>query len=404
RSLKSQQGLLVDFAAFPHKLADLLQLCLDHERRDSPRFVLRLGTSNGQGESALLEFVEANPFRHLVHLSLSLRAPSEGALRTHLATAMRTLKEDKRRLEASLRTCEADWRARLERSEALAAEGREEAERQWMAHAAQLASLGERHAGELRTLREEMTKASSEQRVRMDLERHEAEQRQRKQLQTLEAQSSLLDALNRDLQEKLCQSEDRCRELGLKIAALEASLGQQATEALCREKAAAEKAEAATLRDRLAELEGRLADAGARLDASQGAQREAEQRLEQCASKLERREAAVRTLSGDVVKANEIIARLQGELRALHGQLGRSAKALADRQRQLEELRHTAEELRLQQADSQAQLERARRELSEAQGELGQCQRQVKTHENVIQWLNQQLNQRPGANQVRRGS
>lgn len=35
--LKSQQGLLVDFCAFPQKFVDLLELCRDEEQRDSPK-------------------------------------------------------------------------------------------------------------------------------------------------------------------------------------------------------------------------------------------------------------------------------------------------------------------------------------------------------------------------------
>ena len=35
--LKSQQGLLVDFNAFPQKFVDLLELCREEEQRDSPK-------------------------------------------------------------------------------------------------------------------------------------------------------------------------------------------------------------------------------------------------------------------------------------------------------------------------------------------------------------------------------
>ena len=35
--LKSQQGLLVDFCAFPQKFVDLLELCLNEEQRENPK-------------------------------------------------------------------------------------------------------------------------------------------------------------------------------------------------------------------------------------------------------------------------------------------------------------------------------------------------------------------------------
>lgn len=36
-SLKAQQGLLVDFASFPQKLIDLLELCLEESSKDQPK-------------------------------------------------------------------------------------------------------------------------------------------------------------------------------------------------------------------------------------------------------------------------------------------------------------------------------------------------------------------------------
>lgn len=36
-SLKSQQGLLVDFTAFPQKFIDLLELCLAESGKDKPK-------------------------------------------------------------------------------------------------------------------------------------------------------------------------------------------------------------------------------------------------------------------------------------------------------------------------------------------------------------------------------
>lgn len=37
--LKSQQGLLVDFTAFPQKFIDLLELCLAESGKDRPKYI-----------------------------------------------------------------------------------------------------------------------------------------------------------------------------------------------------------------------------------------------------------------------------------------------------------------------------------------------------------------------------
>lgn len=36
-SLKTQQGLLVDFAAFPQKFVDLLEMCIREEHKEMPK-------------------------------------------------------------------------------------------------------------------------------------------------------------------------------------------------------------------------------------------------------------------------------------------------------------------------------------------------------------------------------
>ncbi|XP_013408706.2 spindle assembly abnormal protein 6 homolog [Lingula anatina] len=37
QSLKVQQGLLVDFSAFPQRFVDLLELCLQEQHKESPK-------------------------------------------------------------------------------------------------------------------------------------------------------------------------------------------------------------------------------------------------------------------------------------------------------------------------------------------------------------------------------
>ena len=44
-SLKAQQGLLVDFAAFPQKFIDLLELCLSEAGKERPKYVYTLSAS-----------------------------------------------------------------------------------------------------------------------------------------------------------------------------------------------------------------------------------------------------------------------------------------------------------------------------------------------------------------------
>ena len=69
QSLKDQEGLLIGFDKFPELLVELLKKCLTE-----PNFFLKQKISTS---GSVLEFVESNKIKNLVHLSLSLFAMNE---------------------------------------------------------------------------------------------------------------------------------------------------------------------------------------------------------------------------------------------------------------------------------------------------------------------------------------
>lgn len=415
QSLKTQQGLLVDFLAFPQKFVDLLDLCTKDELKDSPRFVLSLTVHGRIGsDPAILDVVEANPFKHLVHLSLKLASAPDTVVRKHLTSAMRHLKDENRRLEAALRSSETDFHSRLQQYQDVAAERSRELDRVRSLHASELASLRQQHERELAAEKENVRKASSEQQFRLDLEHRETEQRLRKQIQVLEADVSIKEALNRDLQEKLSKSEQACRELSLKVTTLEAAVGQcqRTAEVLSREKETVEadkqinEKDASALRSQLDKLEAELSQKSRLLDETKGQlesceqkRRQAEALLEQRQAQLSRREAAVKTLSDDILKGNEIIKRLQGELRTYHAKLRlrsevitKQEEVLTEKEQHVQSLVRKLDDLELASKKKEAEVVQARQRVEEVEQKLADCQKQVKTNENVIQWLNKQLN------------
>ncbi|KAK2149873.1 hypothetical protein LSH36_433g02018 [Paralvinella palmiformis] len=110
QSLKTQQGLLVDFGAFPQRFISLLDLCIKEEHSDCPKFVLHLisnGTSNTS--TANLNVIETNPFKHLTHLTLKLLPGTDGDIKKYLAQCLKTLKtqsEAQQRFEQEKRDLE----------------------------------------------------------------------------------------------------------------------------------------------------------------------------------------------------------------------------------------------------------------------------------------------------------
>ena len=92
-SLKVQQGLLVDFGAFPQKFIALLSLCLQEEQKDVPKFIVHLVTNgNSDCSTASLNVIETNPFKHLTHLSLMFLPGMDADVKEYLADCLKTLK------------------------------------------------------------------------------------------------------------------------------------------------------------------------------------------------------------------------------------------------------------------------------------------------------------------------
>ncbi|KAJ1490493.1 hypothetical protein T484DRAFT_1777234, partial [Baffinella frigidus] len=101
QTLKIDQSILVDFAEFPSKFTELLQLCLEHAGEDAPRFAVGLVASPAQ---AYLSIVETNQFKNLTHLKLEMRAGNDGAVKRYLAGELGKAKAHRDSLQAQLRT------------------------------------------------------------------------------------------------------------------------------------------------------------------------------------------------------------------------------------------------------------------------------------------------------------
>lgn len=110
--LKRDQALLVEFAVFPSKLIELMQLCLSNQsselnlhsedmdpdgaalgptrrhRHDSTAissFMAKLDTGNGN-----FSIVESNNFKLLTHICLQLRPGNDAAIKNYLASRLFT--------------------------------------------------------------------------------------------------------------------------------------------------------------------------------------------------------------------------------------------------------------------------------------------------------------------------
>lgn len=112
-------------------------------------------------------------------------------------------------------------------------------------------------------------------------------------------------------------------------------------------------------------------------------------------------EQAVKTASQEVNKGNEIIQKLQQELHNTKTRLRlkctvtmEQEKAIAEREIGMKRVTNELELMEKESSRLKEEWKTARSELEQTKKELVECQEQMKTNENVISWLNKQLNDR----------
>ncbi|XP_015232302.1 PREDICTED: spindle assembly abnormal protein 6 homolog isoform X1 [Cyprinodon variegatus] len=157
QSLKVQQGLLIDFASFPQKFIDLLNLCNAEPDADNPRFLLQLTCQPVMADSsATFSVVEMNAFKHLNHLSLRLLQGSDREVKDYLAARLSSLKAEKLALDVKLKETEEDLSRKLSYTQQTLSEKTKELEKlrsEWTNHSS---SLSSRHSEELQSQREKI--------------------------------------------------------------------------------------------------------------------------------------------------------------------------------------------------------------------------------------------------------
>ncbi|OPJ77265.1 spindle assembly abnormal 6-like protein [Patagioenas fasciata monilis] len=417
QSLKSQQGLLVDFSAFPQKFIDLLQQCIQEQNKDIPRFLLQLVSSAPvlDHTPVSLNVVETNPFKHLTHLSLKFLPGNDAEIKKFLASCLKCLKEDKMMLEENLRKTEETLTRQLSHTQQSLSEKSRELDKlknEWTSYTA---ALTNKHTQELTNEKERALQAQAQYQQQHEQQKKELENLHQKSIQQLQNRLSELEVINKDLTERRYKGDSTVRELKAKLSGIEdecqrtkqevLSLRRENTtlDAECHEK---EKL-INQLQTRVAVLEQEIKDKDQLvirtkevLDATQEQKVILEENTEKKQSHIEKLETTIKSLSAELLKANEIIKKLQGDLKTLMSKLKlkntvtiQQEKLLAEKEERLQkeqrELQETGQSLRMKEQEVcklQEQLETTIQKLEESKQLL-------KTNENVITWLNKQLNE-----------
>ncbi|XP_056384060.1 spindle assembly abnormal protein 6 homolog [Hyla sarda] len=379
--------------------------------------VLRRGSSGAvlSGSPAQLDVVETNPFKHLTHLSLRLLPANDVEVKTYLATCLKCIKEERMMLQHKLKKTEDDLTRQLISAQQSLSEKSIELEKLRSDSAAKITSLRGQHTAELTREKEKAQQAYAQLLQQNEQQRKEFESSTQKNSQQMQNRLSELEQSNKDLLERRYKAESTVRELRAKYQSLEeelqraeqkvTSLGKEnsALDAECHDK----EKEVNRLQTRLAVLEQELKDkdqlllrSNEILSATQEQKTALEAGNEKKQVQMGKLEATIKSLSAELLKANDIIKKLQGDLRTLMGKLKlknavtvQQEKLLTEKEKMAQEgqrkMQETQQNLRLKEEEA----EKLQEQLQQIEKKLEESKELLKTNENVITWLNKQLNE-----------
>ncbi|XP_072367486.1 spindle assembly abnormal protein 6 homolog isoform X2 [Scyliorhinus torazame] len=387
QSLKHQQGLLIDFSAFPQKFIDLLQQCIQEESKDVPRFLLQLVSSAPLFDytPAYLNVVETNPFKHLNHLSLKLLHGTDVEIKKYLASCLKCIKDEKLLLEQQLKKIKEDFTRQLACTQKALSEKSSELDRLRIEWTTQTTTINERYSQELTTEREKLHQAQTQWQQQSEQQKEELETGHRRSLQQLQTNLAKLDTVNKELTERRYKTECAIQEIKAKLLSLEDEChrAKQEVQSLHRENSMLD-AECHEKDKLINQLQTRVA-------VLQQETKDKDQLVSRTKEVLEATQEQ---------KANKIIKELQMDLKTLMGKLKlkntvtvQQEKLLSEKEKQLQK-----EQRELQEAQQFLQLKgeevsKLQEQLEGTMVKLEESKELLKTNENVITWLNKQLNE-----------
>ncbi|KAM5293493.1 spindle assembly abnormal protein 6 homolog [Glossophaga mutica] len=413
QSLKFQQGLLVDFLAFPQKFIDLLRQCTQEQARETPRFLLQLVSPAAvlDNSPALLNVVETNPFKHLTHLSLKLLPGNDVEIKKFLAGCLKCSKEEKLSLTQSLE----DVTRQLNITQKTLSEKVQELDKlrnEWAAHTA---ALSNKHSQELTNEKEKALQAQVLHQQQHEQQKKDLEALHQRGVQQLQSRLSELEAANKDLTERRYRGDAAVRELKAKLSGVEEELQRAKQEVLslrrenstldaeCHEK---EKL-INQLQTKVAVLEQEIKDKDQLVlrtkeafDTIQEQKVVLEENGEKNQAQLGKLGAAVKSLSAELLKANEIIKKLQGDLKTLMGKLKlkntvtiQQERLLAEKEEKLQKEQKELQDVGQSLRNKEQEVCKLQEQLEATVQKLEESKQLLKNNEKLITWLNKELNE-----------
>ncbi|GBM46876.1 Spindle assembly abnormal protein 6 [Araneus ventricosus] len=417
--LKTSQGLLVDFSAFPQKFIDLIEVCLAEENKPQPKFLLMFHISDKAGHfasSSQLDIVETNPFKHLTHLSLKFVPATESTVKQYLATCFKNLKDENYQLNTRLTQLDHDYKDYLSSSRVALDQKVQELEMVRKQLNVEMSMMESKHTRELQEEREKFLRKQREEESRLEKERKEKEDHFRKETQKFEARISCLVALNKELQDKNTRNENSISELRSEVQFLEEEVKKNKealrnckieNEALQNEigekrmRVSVQRKSIEQLEEVKANQKQQIEELEKMVGHHQRQEKELERELEDLNSKFQRNLKRCDYLEEDISKANEVIDKLQREIQSGHEKLKQKNFLLSKQEGSLSEKDKITLMLEKELKDTKIDLRRKSNEvknLSDSirslEEKISNMEKDLKNRDGVIKYLNRQLTDR----------
>nr|XP_045615406.1 spindle assembly abnormal protein 6 homolog isoform X2 [Procambarus clarkii] len=414
-NLRQTQGLLVDFNAFPYKFVELINSCNNEQVKDSPRFILVLRCSNESEGSATLEVVEVNVFKHLCHLALALvPAPTQLKL-SYLADCCKALKAQGAAKEREAAEREQQLRQQLSHTQQILAKTSEEVHQLQNAMSQHVATSTEKQAQLISQEKEKLLKVQSDADRKTERMRRELEARKNTQIEQLQAKLGSLTSQNNDLSERKHQAESNAKELQRRLNSAEENLHRcrQELNHIKKQNAHLEQenhTKSATVRElesTVSHLEADLRSQGTHLahlqqmaESLQQQKGSLEETVEERRQKLIKRENSIQLLYAELQKSLDVIKKLQKRVKEEHmtskvrgAALMEQDKVVAEKDSSVLQLNEQLQLMTTKVSQLTIDRESLQQQLHEAKEKLQEQEKTLQTNENVISWLNKQLNE-----------
>ncbi|KAG8003223.1 Spindle assembly abnormal protein 6-like protein [Nibea albiflora] len=385
----------------------LFNLSISEE--DFQRFLLHLSCQSPVLEGpANFSVVETNAFKHLNHLSLRLAQGSDKDVKDYLAVCLSSLKAEKQSLEMKLKKTEDDLSRQLSYAQQTLSEKTKELDKLRSEWTSQSSCLSSRHSQELQLEREKAGELQSRLQQQTEQVRQELESAHKKSSQQLQSRLTELETSCKELTERKYKNESVIRDLKIKLSGSEEVLSLRRENSTLDTEVHEKERSVSQLQMRVAVLEQELKDKEQLmrrtkevLEATQQQKETVEENAESKEVHIRKLEATVKSLSEELIKANGIIKKLQGEVRGLVGKIKvkntvtvSQEKVLQETSDKLQQVEKDLQSTQQQLSTKEEQVSKLKEQLETTVQKLNESREVLKTNENVISWLNKQLNEK----------